>query len=55
MKDKLIKLLMQTIIVGWIFISFVCALGELLYGTNLFVAGLLGFFTLQGIKMYVNA
>ena len=53
-KDDLIKLIVYTILLGWIFVSFICVLGELLYGDSLLLAALFGFFTLQGIKAYVN-
>lgn len=55
MKDKVIKFILNTIMLGWIFTSQICMLGELFYGKSLILAFVFCVFWVQGLKLYLDA
>lgn len=54
-KDRIIKFILKTIMLEWIFICQVCMFGEILYGKSTILAFVYFLFGIQGLKWYLDA
>ena len=55
MKDRIIKFILKSVMLGWIFFSQVCMLAELFYGKSLILAFVFCVFSIQGLTLYIKA
>ena len=55
MKDRIIKLILKTIMMIHMFGLFICLAGQLLYGKSVFLDFVFFFFLVQALKLYITA